>query len=221
MYWLTADFLQGELARHLEPPGTVVHTLYLLRYHVHGSIQLDKMVFCRNSHSKLPNHGLGTRDACIHEYGVGIFNAFSWYFLRCLLVARAGTNIYAWFVCDQTVLFSDVDVGLAHWHIRGALSNLPPTLPIRCSSSGSCWSCLVVQHRRDSVRRSFPSRVHYQDYRRWLKPLRGSLSMTYVSTASFSSTVLSFNTIVVPLSIALSLDIQFSEYVTWICRLYL
>jgi hypothetical protein len=94
-------------------------------------------------------------------------------------------------------------------------------LPIRCFSSWSCWSCLVVQHRRDSVWRSFPSRVHYQDYRRWLKPLRGSLSMTYVSTASFASTVLSFNTIIVPLSIALSLDIQFSEYVTWICRLYL
>jgi hypothetical protein len=69
--------LQGELARHLEPPGPVVHTFYLLCHHVHGSLWLDKMVFCRNSYSELPNHGFGARHACIYEYGVGIFNAFS------------------------------------------------------------------------------------------------------------------------------------------------
>lgn len=82
------------------------------------------MVFCRNSHSELPNHGFGARDARIHEYGVGISNVFL------VIFSKISTHSEGWnqYMHDLYVnkgpFCFEVDAGLVLWHIRGALSTL-------------------------------------------------------------------------------------------------
>lgn len=67
---LIQDSSQCQSPSNFESARFMVHALFIICHLVHGGVWIDKVVLGREQQSKLPNYGIGTPHAGVHEYWV-------------------------------------------------------------------------------------------------------------------------------------------------------